>query len=140
MKQIEIGSSVFFSKFPDYTPGVSNILYIDDNPDYEYETNYMENGVHILRWRNLSKEKLMEYHKDCYIGRYIGKFLVPEYVEYYDVTIDDLKELHHLIDFIDERHVYEKMIYDFYIENNGFYLTDEQLNAVYQEYKNERGL
>lgn len=140
MKQIEIGSGVFFSKFPDYTPGVSNMLYIDDDPDYEYETNYMENGVHVLRWRNLPKDQLIAYHKDCYKGRYIGKFLVPEYIEYVGITLDDLKELHHLVNFLDERHIYEKLIYDFYIENNGFFLTDKQLEEVYEEYKNERGL
>ena len=141
MKQFEIGSNAFFSKFPDYTPRVANILYIDDNPDYGYETSYMdENGIHIIRWKNMTKEELMTYHKDCYVGRYIGKFLVPEYAEYFGITIDGLKELHHLIDFIDERHIYEKMIYDFYIKNNGFFLTDDQLKEVYDEYKKERGL
>ena len=32
------------------------------------------------------------------------------------------------------KHLYEKIIYDSYVTNDGFYLTDEQLNDSYKEY------
>lgn len=142
MKEILVGSDVFFSGMPgfhDNHPDITSRVYIDDNPtDYEIEKDYMEDNIHKIRWRNLSKDELIEYHKSLYRGRYIGKFLVPEYSEYIGMTIDDLKKLSHLIDFLDDRHKYEGIIYNSYIENNGFFLTDEQRNRAYEEYKRER--
>lgn len=91
-----------------------------------------------IRWRNISKEDLITYHKTVYKGRYLGKFLVPEYVEYIGLTIDDLKQLKHLTEWLDDRHTYEKVIYDSYIENNGFFLTEEQRNRAYEEYQRAR--
>lgn len=143
MKDILVGSDVFFSGMPGFHenhPGITSRVYIDDNPDYDFETGYLEDNIHKIRWRNMSKEDLLRYHKDCYKGRYIGKFLVPEYAEYIGLTIDDLKELSHLTEWLDERHTYEKIIYDSYIENNGFYLTEEQRNRAYEDYNRARGI
>lgn len=35
---------------------------------------------------------------------------------------------------------FEAIIFDAYIDNDDFYLTDEQLNNAYQEYKKYRNL
>ena len=141
-----MGSGPFFSMFQDYliyhTNGINNILIIDDidEADYEYEKTYMDetSHSHIARWKNIPKNELIEYHKYIYSGRYVGKFLIPEYAEYIGLTIDDLKKIHNLTDCLDPKHLYEKIIYDSYIENNGFYLKDEQRNKAYEEYKRER--
>ena len=141
MISFTIGSSAFFSGYKDYTNSVyENVLILDDNPDYEYETNYLENNKHIVRWRNMSKNEFIDFHKGLYKGRYIGKFLVPEFAEYLGMTIEDLQQLSHLIEYLDEKHLYEKIIYDSYISNNDFYLTDTQRYTAYLEYKKERGL
>lgn len=68
----------------------------------------------------------------------LGKFLVPEFVNEIGMTIEDLKQLEPLAKALDTKHQYEKIIYDAYIENNKFELTEEQLNAAYSEYKKER--
>lgn len=39
---------------------------------------------------------------------------------------------------LDERHRYEKTIYNAYIENGSFYLTDEQRRKAYDEYASVR--
>ena len=39
---------------------------------------------------------------------------------------------------IDEKHRYEKVIFDSYVENDGFFLTDEQRLRAYEEYKMAR--
>lgn len=143
MKEILVGSDVFFSGMPNFHtnhPDIISKVYIDDNPDYDIETGYMEDNIHKIRWRNMDKNDIIEYHKHCYKGRYLGKFLVPEYTEYIGLTIDDLKQLQHLTEWLDNRHTYEKIIYDSYIENNGFYLTEEQRNRAYTEYRKTRGL
>jgi hypothetical protein len=68
----------------------------------------------------------------------VGKYLVPEILHYFNFTIDDLKQLQPLIDNLDKSHLYEKIIYDGYIENNDFYLTDIQLDNAYKSYKDAR--
>ena len=142
MKEILVGSDVFFAGMPgfhDNHPDITSRVYIDDNPtDYEIEKDYMEDNIHKIRWRNMSKEDIIKFHMDCYKGRYLGKFLVPEYAETIGLTIDDLKKLKHLSEWLDYRHTYEKIIYDSYIENNGFFLTEEQKNKAYEDYKRAR--
>lgn len=144
MKEILVGSDVFFTGMPGFHvghPDIKSKVVIEDNPsDYLFDKDYMEGNMHVIKWRNMSKEELINFHKSRCKGRLLGKFLVPEYAEFIGLTIDDLKELSNLLDWLDDRHQYEKLIYNFYIENNGFYLTDEQRNIAYQEYKKERGM
>lgn len=64
----------------------------------------------------------------------VGKFLVPDFIKELNVTIKDIKRLKPLIENLDEKHLYEKVIYDSYIENNDFFLTDEHLNKAYEIY------
>ena len=68
-------------------------------------------------------------------GMVIGKFLVLEFINELNMTIEDLKTLKPLIERLDEKHLYEKVIYDSYIQNNDFYLTQEQLDEAYKIYK-----
>ena len=68
----------------------------------------------------------------------LGKFLVPTFVEAIGFTIEDLKKLQPLADNLDDKRKYEKVIYDSYIQNNDFALTDEQLQKAYLEYKNNK--
>lgn len=137
MKEFLIGSKVFFSQFEDFVAMDTDILIIDDNPEYD-TISYMENDIHYVRWRNMPKELFIEAHKYCYNGKWIQKFLCPEFAEWLGITIDDLKEMKFCIDHLDEQHGYVKVIYDSYIENNEFRLTDEQRLAAYEVYKKER--
>lgn len=61
----------------------------------------------------------------------ICKFLSPEFAEYLNMNIDDLKKLNELSERMDDKHYYLKMIYDYYIQNNGFFLNNEQREAAY---------
>jgi hypothetical protein len=141
MKEFLIGSKAFFSDFSDFVPVDTDILIIDNNIDSEYPTkSWMDGDYHYVQWLEWPKEEFIEYHKTVYAGRYIQKFLVPEFAEYLGLTISDLQELHNLIDFLDGEHGYCKVVYDYYIQNNGFFLTQEQLEEAYRVYKLERGL
>ena len=70
----------------------------------------------------------------------IGKFLVPEFCAEIGFTIEDLPRLEPLLAKLDEKHKYEEIIYNAYIENNAFVLTDEQRAAAYESYKVSRGI
>lgn len=70
----------------------------------------------------------------------VGKFLVPEFCEYIGFTIDDLKLFEDLFDKLDDKHKYEKCIYDSYMKNKCFNLTEEQKNECYEIYKKYRNI
>ena len=88
----------------------------------------------------MTKDEFLEYELEhCKKAKMaVGKLLVPELVKYMNITIGDLKKFKFAIDEIQEKHSYEKIIYDAYIKNNDFILTYEQRDKAYQEYKKYR--
>jgi hypothetical protein len=68
----------------------------------------------------------------------VGKFLIPEFCQEIGFTINDLPRMQPLIDSLDEKHLYEKIIYEAYLQNGDFYLTQEQRDAAYISYKETR--
>jgi hypothetical protein len=69
----------------------------------------------------------------------VGKFLVPEFCAAIGFTIEDLPQLKPLIDILDNKHKYEEIIFNSYLKNGSFTLTDEQRERAYKSYKNSRG-
>ena len=67
-----------------------------------------------------------------------GKFLVPDVAKYLDFTIEDIQKLSPLFEKLDERHIYEKVIFNSYIENGGFFLTPEQRQKAFEAYLSAR--
>lgn len=142
VKRFLIGSKAIFSgykNFDDITTD-TDILIIDDEPiDYDIETQYHDSNddtIHYIRWKNMSKDELLFYHvHNVYMGTFIQKFLVPEYAEYLNLTIDELKSMERLLEFMDSKHEYEKVVFHAYVENNGFFLTPEQKEEAFQVYK-----
>ena len=49
------------------------------------------------------------------------------------------EKLKPLLKKLNDTHKYEQIIYDSYIENQAFILTDEQRKKAYQSYKESRG-
>lgn len=86
----------------------------------------------------MTPKEFIDYHKQCNCGLFLGKFLVPEFCKEIQFSIEDLKQLDNLIILLDDKHQYEKMIYDCYLENNDFILTKEQKDKIYNEYKKSR--
>ena len=50
----------------------------------------------------------------------------------------DLKRLEPLTEIMDEKHTYEIIIFNAYIQNDGWWLTEDQRAAAYSEYKRTR--
>lgn len=139
MKQIIVGSNAFFKKFKDFEPHDLDTLELIDNPTkFKINRQIRLNGNCILQWKRMSAREFVDYHKNCKAGLFIGKFLVPEFIKEIDLTIDLLKELEFMISLLDDKHLYEKVIYDAYIKNNDFILTEEQLLEAYKIYKKFR--
>ena len=140
IKTFKIGSQVFFEGMPDYTPKDIDELCIMDS--FPFKENVMHaNGLHgkdVFFYRNLNKEGFITDTISSDTPMKIGKMLVPEFAEWLGLTIDDLKKLSDIVDKIDDKHSYEKIIYNSYLSNGNFLLTDEQREEAYKEYKKYR--
>lgn len=143
-KIIKMGSGVFFDKYPDYIVHDRDELHLIDPDDFPLEgVSWRLHNIHtvegdrdIILYKNISKEEMIDDCRKAPIK--LGKLLIPEYVEYIGLTINELKELEDAFNRLDSKHRYEKIIWESYIENGDFYLTDEQRLHAYEEYKSER--
>ena len=136
IKSINIGSQIFFSSFDDYNSKDIDILHIIDYPIFGETIQVMrkDNKDEFLMY-NFGKDKLIELTKDPI---QVGKFLVPEFAEYIGLHIQDLQKLKSILNKIDDKHLYQKLIYKYYLINNDFVLTEEKLNEDYKIYKKLR--
>lgn len=138
-KEFVIGSNYFFSTYPDYIIKDEDRLIVEDDPIfYKNHMNIKGQGKDYFYFKNKSKEEWIEECLNTKLPMVIGKFLIPEFAEFINLTIDDLSRLQPVVDRLDAKHLYEKSIYDFYIENNSFVLTREALDSAYDIYKKYR--
>lgn len=90
--------------------------------------------------RDMTKEEFLNDTMQSDLPMKIGKFFAPEFAKYLGLTINDLKRLKPILDDIDDAHLYYKDIYDAYMENQAFILTDEQRLKAYETYKKVRNI
>jgi hypothetical protein len=137
----KIGSSYFFKNYEDYLQKDNDELCIMDSfPDF-IKTNVLnmkKDGDDVFFYRDMGKDEFLKETLESGVPMKVGKFLIPEFSEHLGVTIEDLKILESLFDSLDDKHSYEKIIYNAYLENGGFWLTKEQLDNAYSDYKKKR--
>lgn len=140
LKKIKCGSSIFFSKFDDYKLKDTDwIVFIDKLPGDKSMWRVKIKDDDLMMFKiGTSKQQHIDMVFETKVAMKIGKFLIPEFNEYIGFTVDDLQIFKDLINQLDDNHKYQKIIYDSYIENNSFTLSDEQLKKAYNEYKKYR--
>jgi len=139
-KEFIIGSYAFFNNYDDYKiKDIDKLCILDkkiSNSDKLLNIKIKNKDIFLIY--DYSKNELIENCIKTNIPLAVGKFIVPEYAKYINLTIDDLKKLENLFNKLDNSHSYEKIIYNSYIENNDFTLSKSQLDLVYNEYKKTR--
>lgn len=134
-----VGSNVFFKGIDEFKSKDIDILELVDNPTgFKNQRQFRFKDKCVFQWRRMPVNELISVTLSNNVPMEVGKFLVPEFIEIMNITLDDLKKLEPLFNKLDDMHKYEKVIYDSYIANNDFTLTDEQLNEAYKEYLKHR--
>ena len=134
-----MGSTYFFSKYKDFKPKDYDDLCIMDTFIFPgCVMNMKLNGKDVFLFKNMPKPGYIDDLLNSGVNMKAGKFLIPEFNEYINFTIDDLKSILHIFENMDDKHTYEKIIAESYIENNGFFLTGKQRRKAYAEYKKSR--
>ena len=130
-----VGSNVFFKDIEGFASKDTDILEFVDNPtDFKNVRQFKFPDKCVFQWRKMPIDELTDMTVSRNFPMEIGKFLVPEFIKEFKLSIDDLKRLEPIIVKLDDKHKYEEVIYNSYIENNAFYLTDKQLKNAYETY------
>ena len=140
VKKIRCGSSVFFDKFDDYnSKDVDWLVFVDKIPGNQLMWRLKIKDDDLMMFKvGTTKQQHIDMVFDTNVPLKVGKFLVPEFNEYIGFGINELKQFKDFFGKLDNLHKYQKVIYDAYIKNKSFTLTDEQLNNAYAEYKKYR--
>ena len=135
-KPILIGSTYFFKDFDDFNSKDVDILILIDNPKgFNYIRQSSGTNNCLFEWKRMSAEEFIKYTLKTKIPMSVGKFLVKEFADEISFTIEHLKKLKLVFNKLDAKHKYEKIIFDAYIKNNSYELTEQQLKEAYDSYK-----
>lgn len=135
---ILMGSRYFFEGYKDFQSHDIDKIQIEDTNEYDYIRVLRGQGKDYFYIKRKPKEEMIKDALKQELPMVVGKFLIPQFNKAIDFTIEDLPRLKPLIDKLDDKHLYEKIIYESYLENNSFTLTDEQRLKAYNEYKKYR--
>lgn len=141
--KFKVGSTVFFEGYSDFNPHDNDYVLIENKPElYKNFAVIKTKNSDYFCYREMSKDEFLKFEFDhCSKNKSemaVGKLLVPELLNYFGITLEELKPFEIFINNLDNKHKYEKIIYDAYIKNNNFTLTKEQRDKVYKEYKSKR--
>ena len=134
-KAFIMGSNYFFKKYEDFeTKDIDYIVLVDKPLMFKTELNIRGKNKDVYYYKRLPLDEFIELtlKQDPMCA---GKFLIPEFCKELGFAIDHLKRLSDKFKNIDKKHSYEKIIYDAYIENNDFSLTENQRLKAYNVYK-----
>ncbi len=139
MSRILVGSQYFFAQYPHFKSKDIDEVEIVETAEFQHLKQISRKGscLFIIR-RQQNKDDYINWALKSKAGMVLGKFLVPEFCQEIDFTIKDLPKLAPLLDRLDRRHQYERIIYDSYLSNGAFYLTQAQRDAAYTSYYKSR--
>ena len=132
-RRFRVGSTYFFGEGHDI-----------DEVEFEEHPKLFRNVMQFRKkdktrclfiWRKMDPDEFVEYTLNSRLPMEVGKFLVPEVADYLGITMEHLKQLRPVVDRLDKKHEYERVIYEAYMENGGMFLTPEQRDLAYLVYK-----
>lgn len=134
------GSLAFFSGIAGFKPGDIDWIVIRDNPKGMKTARHRSlKGVSVFEWRYMPADELINYVLDHpHPPMQVVMFLVPDVAAHIGLTVDMLPRLRPLIEGLDEKHEYAKIIWESYIHNGSFTLTDGQRMEAYHCYLQAR--
>lgn len=136
-----VGSTYFFSGYPDFHSNDIDEVEFEEHPKlYQNVMQFRKKDKSrcLFKWRKMSADEFVAYSLNSKLPMEVGKFLVPSVAEHLNFTLEHLKMLEPVFAKMDEKHQYERIIFDAYISNGAFTLTDEQRRKAYQSYKLSR--
>lgn len=135
-----VGSTYFFNQYENFNSKDIDILLLVDNPiefDIHRQTTLF-NKKCVFEWKRMTADEFVKLTLKTDLPIQVGKFLIPEFNKEIGFTLEHLKTLEPIFNNLDDKHLYEKVIFDAYIANNDFTLTETQLEHAFMVYKEKR--
>lgn len=139
--RIRVGSNYFFSCYENFkSKDIDEIEIIPEDADVDFNfLRYTHSTAHCL-----FEIKKSDKYKDWVLGNarnnlHIASFFIPEFCKEMGYTLKDLSDVSVRLSQLSPNHQYYRAIYNAYIENGSFTLTDEQRDAAYKIYCDARG-
>ena len=137
--KIEVGSRAFFSGIADFASKDHDYVVLIDNPQgFNYRRECSLRGVDTFEYKRMSAADFVTKTLEYADALAVGKFMVKGFADAIGLTIEQLQQLHLLVEKLDEKHQYEKIIYNYIIDNNTWDIDDITIKAAYDSYKNSR--
>lgn len=137
-KPITVGSRYFFEGMPGFHPHDFDRIQLVETDEFPGVRTIRGRGEDWFFYKSKTKDELIADAVRSPLAMVVGKFLVPEFCDAIGFTYGDLGKIKPLIDRLDEKHVYERIIYEAYLANGSLTLTDEQRLAAYESYEASR--
>ena len=138
--KIIIGSRAFFEGLEGFDPKDTDYMeVVECGSGYKYMRQVSTAGRCLFSVVRRPISELLEWTlASGSTAMRVGKFLVPEAAEALGFSFDMLPRLAPMIAKLDDKHAYERVIYDAYLANGSMTLTDEQRAAAFASYKAAR--
>lgn len=134
-----VGSNYFFKTIKGFkSKDIDEVEVINDSKKFKHNFRIKIANKDIIKIVRQDKQEILSYAAKHADGLVFGRFLIPELNKEFDIELEDLKIVEPLISKLDNKHLYFKKIYEYYLENGNMTLTDEQRNAAYEIYKQYR--
>lgn len=136
-----MGSTYFFGRYPDFKSHDIDKFEIVDTAEFKEVRIIRGMGKDLFQFRRQdTTQAYIDIALRSDLPMVVGKFLIPEFCDEIGFTIEDLPKIKPLIDKLDDKHKYEEIIYNAYLENGDFVLTQIQRDQAYENYKKTRNL
>ena len=134
-----VGSRAFFSGMEGFHSKDHDFLILVDQPKgFTWRREQSMRGVCTFEYKKDTPAAMVAKTIEKGDAMLIGKFLVPEVAQAIGATIEDIKPLEVLLPKLDDKHKYEESIFNAYISNGDFTLTDEQRKRAFSIYQEAR--
>ena len=141
MNKYLMGSTYFFSCYDDFESKDRDEIQIIETDEFSHMRQITGRNKCLFQLKKYSsKEEYINWDVQSNLGMTVGKYLVPEFCNQIGFTVQDLPKVKLLIAKLDNKHKYEEIIYNSYIENGSFELTEAQRQRAYKSYKESRGM
>lgn len=143
MKEIarfKIGSKYFFEHLDGYKSKDNDVLILMDDWKIKNSNvvNFKTNGDDVFLYKNMDKDGFIQHTLESNVPMKCGKFLIKEFNDFIGFNVEDLKIFKGLFQKMDEKHTYEKYIYQYFIQNGNFELTSKQLLKCFDIYNQNK--
>jgi hypothetical protein len=137
--KIEVGSRAFFGGFADFASKDHDYVVLVDKPQgFNYRRECSLRGVDTFEYKRMSAADFVAKTLEYADALAVGKFLVKGFADAIGLTTDQLQQLQPLVEKLDEKHQYERIIFDAIISAGSWDLSDETLQAAYALYTESR--